>query len=77
VRLVDKVGDALLTRLVPGVDARASCGRCQPSGYRCQSCCLGGVLQKRVYFHDACGNYCYQRCHTQGTECPPDRPINC
>lgn len=76
-KLLDHIGDALLAALVPGIAADANCGRCQRRGFRCQSCCLNGVLQTRWYFYDDCDYYCYSRCMQQGLECPPDRPVNC
>jgi hypothetical protein len=77
VKLLENVGDALLARLVPAMDAKASCGRCQRHGHRCQACCKNGVLNTRWYFYDNCGNLCYTTCQQQGLECPPDRPVNC
>lgn len=72
--MLNKVGDALLTRLVPGIEAKAGCGRCQERGYRC-TCCAPGH-KKLAYFYDACGNYCYSRCQRGGLECL-DRPTGC
>jgi hypothetical protein len=76
-KLLHKVGDALLAKLVPGIEAKANCGVCRRSGYRCKACCLSGTLNTRWYFYDDCSNYCYSRCYSQGLECSPDRPLNC
>jgi hypothetical protein len=73
-RLIDRIGDALLTRLVPGIDAKAACGRCKESGHRC-TCCAPGH-KKLAYFYDACGNFCYTQCQRGGLECL-DRPSGC
>jgi hypothetical protein len=76
-KTLNRLGDALLARVVPGIDARAACTSCRRTHFRCQSCCKNGTLNTRWYFYDGCGNYCYHRCYTQGLECPPDRPISC
>jgi hypothetical protein len=74
-KLLIKVGDALLAKVVPGIDVKAGCGRCQRAGYSCGICCGGSAYRnmKWVYFYDSCGNYCYRRCQQGGLECL-DRP---
>jgi hypothetical protein len=72
-RFLTHLGDALLTKLVPGIDAKAGCGRCKQAYYRCA--CCGGHYQARVYYYDDCGNPC-------GTYCRAllaclDRPTPC
>jgi hypothetical protein len=74
-RFMNQIGDALLARLVPGMDAEAGCGRCQRRSYVCGVCCGGSTYRNKRwdYFYDSCGNYCYRICHDGGLECL-DRP---
>jgi hypothetical protein len=65
-KLLDKVGDALLTRLVPGIEARANCGTCRYSHLdtsRCPSCrdenCNKYFMR---VFMDNCGRVCARKC---------------
>jgi hypothetical protein len=71
-KLLDAIGDALLAKLVPGLDAKAACGRCKVRHYQCPTCC-GGPNRKRNYLYDDCGNFCYTTCTQGGLECL-DRP---
>jgi hypothetical protein len=72
-KLLDRAGNALLTKLVPGIDAKASCGRCRAHYLSCR--CCGGTYSKPVVYVDACDNYCYTRCWN-ALECL-DRPRGC
>jgi hypothetical protein len=68
-KLLNRVGDALLARLVPGIDAEAGCGTCRRAGSRCDGthCCSRGVRYRYLTYLDACGNVC-------GTACDPATP---
>jgi ribosomal protein L32 len=63
-KLLDKIGDAVLERLVPGMIAKANCGQCRYSHLSCRYCglCAGTWrLGTKVYLDD-CGHVCYSRC---------------
>lgn len=64
-KLLSKVGDTLLAKVVPGIDAKAACGPCSYAGFRC--CGPGGSYRRYIYT-DRCGELCYTRCEP-GTVC--------
>jgi hypothetical protein len=70
-KLLDRVGAALLTKLVPGIDAQASCGMCRAYYLPCR--CCGGYNLKPVVYQDACGNRCAPTRCVGALECL-DRP---
>jgi hypothetical protein len=55
-KLVNRVGDTLLAKLVPGIDARANCGQCRR--YRCVGCGDRPDIYKAILFIDDCGKRC-------------------
>jgi hypothetical protein len=62
IRLVNRIGDALLARLVPGANAKANCGQCRFVALRCGSC--PQYVPYRVIVDDCghdCGSYCDYR----------------
>jgi hypothetical protein len=62
-KLLDKVGDALLARLVPGLDAKASCGRCKVQSYKCVGCSVNdSYLHVQRWAYDDCGDLCWVMC---------------
>jgi hypothetical protein len=68
-KLLNKVGDAMLAKLVPGIDAKAGCGRCTPTGGRfiCHPrCCRNGRIDYAAPSYDQCGNLCAYRCTVLG-----------
>jgi hypothetical protein len=70
-KLLNQLGDALLTKLVPGIDARANCGRCnQRSGVgTCTPrCCRNGRQYHAQAVLDQCGRTCGWICWW-GLEC--------
>jgi hypothetical protein len=69
-KLLNHIGETLLTKLVPGIDAKGDCGRCQPRSWNCPPRCNGQVKMKRTSYYDACGNYCYYTC-TPSVDCFP------
>jgi hypothetical protein len=60
-KLLGKLGDALLTKLVPGIDARAGCGRCRRGNIVCNRCPQPNVGLE--YWYDDCGNVCGAFCN--------------
>jgi hypothetical protein len=65
-KLLNKVGDAMLARLVPGIVARANCGTCRYSHFQCGSgCCRNGSYTdyQNIYM-DLCGRVCARVCTT-------------
>ncbi|HEY0638748.1 MAG TPA: hypothetical protein VGD67_13945 [Pseudonocardiaceae bacterium] len=62
---IAKVGQRLLSALVPTVTADASCGRCSrtPSS----NCC--STNYRRIYYVDVCGNVCRTACEYAPTYC--------
>jgi hypothetical protein len=64
-KLLDKIGDTLLARLVPGIDARANCGQCRYSHHDYRLCCPGPTYSEyepmKIYM-DLCGRLCNRVC---------------
>jgi hypothetical protein len=70
-KLLDKVGDALLAKLVPGIGANANCGQCRmvDAPWRCRrQCCRNGRQFYGEPLLDQCGHVCGWRCYW-GLEC--------
>jgi hypothetical protein len=65
-KLLNKVGDAVLAKLVPGIEAKAVCGRCNVIGrpFHCVSshCCVAGERRYAQRIYDQCGNPCSWHC---------------
>jgi hypothetical protein len=63
-KLLDRAGDALLTRLVPGIAAKAGCGTCRPASSTCDAthCCSRGVRYRYRIYLDQCGQVCARQC---------------
>lgn len=65
-KLLDNVGDAILTKLVPGIDVKANCGRCNEIGreFFCVAsrCCQGGYRRYAQAVYDLCGRRCAWHC---------------
>lgn len=57
--LFNRIGDALLGKLVPGIEAKAGCGRCGMQRVKSPDCCDWGL--RRWHLYDACG-YCGFQC---------------
>jgi hypothetical protein len=62
-KVLNRVGDGLLSRLVPGIDAEANCGSCRYSHRRCGCCyCPEGLKYYERYYIDDCGRQCARQC---------------
>lgn len=64
-KLLDSVGDALLAKLVPGIEAKANCGQCRRVGaeWICRrQCCRNGRVFHGEPLFDQCGHLCGWRC---------------
>jgi hypothetical protein len=60
VKLFNRIGDALLEKLVPGIHATANCGTCSR---RVKAGCCDWWL-RRFYWYDNCDTMCYTTCRT-------------
>jgi hypothetical protein len=60
-KLLTKVGDAMLAKLIPGIDAAANCGQCRFSHRVCDCLMADGFLHLRTISIDLCGRVC-SRC---------------
>lgn len=64
-KLLNRVGDALLARLAPGLDAKANCGQCQyrgETGSCTPRCCRNGRQYHAQTVTDLCGRACNYIC---------------
>jgi hypothetical protein len=67
-KALNRIGDALLVKLVPGITASAGCGYCRSVATRCACKSINfPSCRLAIYYADACGNQCRAtRCSTTG-----------